>query len=370
MPEMNRTIAYAVIEMMIPALYEEGSPARAEAEQALAVLSAEPSGDRVEAALDATYDNERPGWREWVNVKFIRDRMARALAAADTVAAPINMVLHCPACGTQHVDAPDDDWTNPPHRSHLCGHCGLIWRPADVATNGVAVVQTKGSADTWSPGMELPKVAAPKSDPWADEALVEGMLHTADEDDGHGHFLQARYLRDGANRIRVLLELPLYETILVTSGPEPEFVGGLPLPETVAPKPDPDGWIKWGGGACPVSSDTLVDVSVSGSIRLGVPAGTFWWYSRHRGITAWRLAAAQPTPARPTPEIEQSPWLAVTDAIEKRVAALEERQQRALPLLRWIGAYLKGPWGPVGEAGRRGLSRVFDAAFPEEKPHG
>ncbi len=77
---------------------------------------------------------------------------------------PIDMVLHCPACGMQHIDRPDppsqyagmdgtsNEWTCPPHRSHLCrpedGGCGHIWRPADVPTNGVAAVKTKGKADS------------------------------------------------------------------------------------------------------------------------------------------------------------------------------------------------------------------------------
>lgn len=72
---------------------------------------------------------------------------------------PIDMVLHCPACGMQHIDAPDkaqakrgeygwEEWDNPPHRSHLCHHCGHIWRPADVPTNGVAAVKTKGKEDS------------------------------------------------------------------------------------------------------------------------------------------------------------------------------------------------------------------------------
>jgi hypothetical protein len=72
---------------------------------------------------------------------------------------PINMVLHCPVCGAQHIDAPSDDaydgnsptWTNPPHRSHLCANCGHIWRPADVATNGVRAVQTRGKNDSPPP---------------------------------------------------------------------------------------------------------------------------------------------------------------------------------------------------------------------------
>jgi hypothetical protein len=92
---------------------------------------------------------------------------------------PIDMVLHCPACGMQHIDAPEsppktrpgdstgamaaawfgteaagavsrvfDRWDNPPHRSHKCHGCGHIWRPADVATNGVAGIKTKGKADS------------------------------------------------------------------------------------------------------------------------------------------------------------------------------------------------------------------------------
>jgi len=76
--------------------------------------------------------------------------------------APIPMLLHCPVCGKQHIDKvqggtlPADGslyepWTNPLHRSHLCAACGTIWRPADVCTTGVARIETKGKADTWSP---------------------------------------------------------------------------------------------------------------------------------------------------------------------------------------------------------------------------
>lgn len=59
------------------------------------------------------------------------------------------MVLHCPECGKQHVDKPGPGWRNPPHRSHLCGHCLTIWRPADVPTNGVERITTRGAEDTW-----------------------------------------------------------------------------------------------------------------------------------------------------------------------------------------------------------------------------
>ena len=55
----------------------------------------------------------------------------------------------------QHIDAPSfkgsgfttELWTNPPHRSHLCAGCGHIWRPADVPTEGVRAIETKGKAD-------------------------------------------------------------------------------------------------------------------------------------------------------------------------------------------------------------------------------
>jgi hypothetical protein len=78
---------------------------------------------------------------------------------------PIPMLLFCPKCNTQHIDMPEYhyeadasiglqikpvvDWTNPPHRSHLCHKCGTIWRPADVATTGVKTIETRGKADTW-----------------------------------------------------------------------------------------------------------------------------------------------------------------------------------------------------------------------------
>lgn len=107
---------------------------------------------------------------------------------------PIDMILPCPSCGMLHVDKPESDmcecghasgynqhtsepssehfvmpvcpvaecpcvqfkiaWDNPPHKSHLCrtedGGCGIIWRPADVPTNGVAEIKTKGEKDTWT----------------------------------------------------------------------------------------------------------------------------------------------------------------------------------------------------------------------------
>ena len=100
---------------------------------------------------------------------------------ADSQPLPIDMVLHCPACGLQHIDAPEVEskdwsnslaagssirvtWKNPPRRSHLCHGCGHIWRPADVPTNGVKAVKTTGKADS-------PIAASAPADSAKDEPL-------------------------------------------------------------------------------------------------------------------------------------------------------------------------------------------------------
>ena len=99
-------------------------------------------------------------------------------AGAFDAVPPIDMVLYCPKCGVQHIDKPNHDelsiraaelgidregdraysdwleeneWTNPPHRTHLCANpkCGCTWRPSDVATNGVASIKSKGENDSW-----------------------------------------------------------------------------------------------------------------------------------------------------------------------------------------------------------------------------
>lgn len=108
---------------------------------------------------------------------------------------PIPIILHCPECGEQHIDAAEEPcdgfqtvtkgndevgfvtlsvpcqlvkghkgrhsefsyhplWTNPPHKSHLCHACGTIWRPADVETVGVSHVQTLGEKDNWFPDIK------------------------------------------------------------------------------------------------------------------------------------------------------------------------------------------------------------------------
>ncbi len=59
-----------------------------------------------------------------------------AVERTRTAATPVPMILHCPACRLQHVDK--DEWATKLHRTHLCAGCGNKWRPAAIATVGVA----------------------------------------------------------------------------------------------------------------------------------------------------------------------------------------------------------------------------------------
>lgn len=58
---------------------------------------------------------------------------------------PEPMTLNCPDCGTQHVDRLDPatgiDWSQRPHRTHLCARCKLLWRPFPYPTVGVLAVR-------------------------------------------------------------------------------------------------------------------------------------------------------------------------------------------------------------------------------------
>lgn len=90
---------------------------------------------------DKALEHVRAELGHWVGVR-IREEFYKH-------SKPIPMILWCPHCNGRHIDAPDEEhgWTNPPHRSHKCGHCGYVWRPADVATEGVQYISTTGTAD-------------------------------------------------------------------------------------------------------------------------------------------------------------------------------------------------------------------------------
>lgn len=112
--------------------------------------------DQIQHALNVAADHV-PNADHWCII-------SNALhASLRVITAPIDIILHCPNCGTQHIDEPeicpvcengevgcdhDSLWTNPPHRSHFCSHCRHIWRPADVPTNGVKEIKTKGKDDS------------------------------------------------------------------------------------------------------------------------------------------------------------------------------------------------------------------------------
>lgn len=67
---------------------------------------------------------------------------------------PIPMLLWCPACHAQHIDAPEPEsgWTNPPHRTHKCKACSHLWAPANLWTEGVAELVAPGER---TPGARL-----------------------------------------------------------------------------------------------------------------------------------------------------------------------------------------------------------------------
>jgi hypothetical protein len=115
----------------------------------------------AEFALGQDVGLERRSVDSELRVSQAREQLYSAINATMAEPAPIDMVLHCPACGKQHIDAPECGplmfdqmqdapkvWDNPPHRSHKCHGCGHIWRPADVPTNGVCAVNTKGKNDS------------------------------------------------------------------------------------------------------------------------------------------------------------------------------------------------------------------------------
>ena len=171
----NVTLAKECGARIVPAYGSRGNP----------VLMYEDQLEAFAARLLAEQGGEPTGFAKWWDVigQFISVdqepadgelekamayaawKVGRKYGQADTIAtpthpapngAPIDMILHCPACGVQHVDTAEH-WggTVEIHRSHLCvpaaGGCGYIWRPSDVPTNGVQSIKTRGKSDHPAP---------------------------------------------------------------------------------------------------------------------------------------------------------------------------------------------------------------------------
>jgi hypothetical protein len=105
----------------------------------------------IELPSDATLSN---AWRE----------IRRRVKAHDK---PLDVLLFCPACKRQHIDAPEwPHWKNPPHRTHVCTACHTQWTPADMNTNGVLAIKP-GSSANWP--MPAPNLFAIERLPARDE---------------------------------------------------------------------------------------------------------------------------------------------------------------------------------------------------------
>ncbi len=62
-------------------------------------------------------------------------RQRKEAGIEESAPVPIPMILHCPGCHARHID--EGEFATRSHHSHACQLCGLVWRPAVVATVGV-----------------------------------------------------------------------------------------------------------------------------------------------------------------------------------------------------------------------------------------
>lgn len=61
--------------------------------------------------------------------------LAKAAALVEQLRLPIPMLLVCPTCYERHIDV--GEFATKSHHTHACQRCGMVWRPALVATVGV-----------------------------------------------------------------------------------------------------------------------------------------------------------------------------------------------------------------------------------------
>jgi len=123
-------------------------------------------GDAAEISLDGKLWIECSDAECPISPQILGDN---PLDASETwnARAAIDMIIHCPSCGVQHVDEPKpseckncgtpkyyhdlavvpeeyrgvcdvfEPWLNEPHKKHRCGNCNLVFKTAGVPTNGV-----------------------------------------------------------------------------------------------------------------------------------------------------------------------------------------------------------------------------------------
>ena len=78
-------------------------------------------------------------------------------------AEPVPMLLWCPWCNARHVD--QGEFATKPHHTHACQSCGLVWRPALIATVGVQYLPGFHDPEARHPGLGV-------SMPWPGEPVV------------------------------------------------------------------------------------------------------------------------------------------------------------------------------------------------------
>jgi rubredoxin len=74
--------------------------------------------------------------REWLHdalLAWSNDTPRPAYVAGEQK--PLPMILTCPSCGNRHIDK--GMFATKPHHTHACQSCGIVWRPAIIATVGV-----------------------------------------------------------------------------------------------------------------------------------------------------------------------------------------------------------------------------------------
>lgn len=76
---------------------------------------------------------------------------------------PIPMRLPCPSCGALHID--EGEFATEPHHTHACQSCGMVWRPAVVATVGVQFLPGYRNEESGAP-RDARQDPQPASEPW------------------------------------------------------------------------------------------------------------------------------------------------------------------------------------------------------------